>query len=136
MKPLLRKITTPFLLYVLIVLGVSIPVYYFVIDGIWKSELDEHNEIIVKKTAYELNRLQLSEDRLQASIALWNSIQPETNIQKVRPVIYYKIVFIPLKNHSVLSNQRQLTDLDACLLLFRSTVYPIALLYKQILKNL
>ncbi|KKO89511.1 histidine kinase [Sphingobacterium sp. Ag1] len=85
MKPLLRKITTPFLLYVLIVLGVSIPVYYFVIDGIWKSELDEHNEIIVKKTAYELNRLQLSEDRLQASIALWNSIQPETNIQKVRP---------------------------------------------------
>ncbi len=85
MKPLLRKITTPFLLYVLIILGVSIPVYYFVIDSIWKSELDEHNEIIVKKTAYELNRLQLSEDRLQASIALWNSIQPETNIQKVRP---------------------------------------------------
>lgn len=85
MKPLLRKITTPFLLYVLIVLGVSVPVYYFVIDEIWKSELDEHNEIIVKKTTYELNRLQLSEDSLQASIALWNSIQPETNIHKVKP---------------------------------------------------
>ena len=79
MKPLLSKITTPFLLYVLIVLGVSIPVYYFVIDGIWKSELDEHNEIIVKKTTYELNSLKLSEDSLQASIALWNNIQPETN---------------------------------------------------------
>ncbi|WP_394676248.1 sensor histidine kinase [uncultured Sphingobacterium sp.] len=85
MKPLLSKITAPFLLYVLIVLGVSIPVYYFVIDGIWKSELDEHNEIIVKKTTYELNSLKLSEDKLEASIALWNNIQPETNIHRVKP---------------------------------------------------
>lgn len=82
MKPLLKKITNPFLLYVLIVLGVSVPVYYVVIDGIWKSELDEHNKIIVEKTAFELNGLQLSDDKLQHSIAIWNSIQPSTDIRK------------------------------------------------------
>lgn len=82
MKPLLKKITNPFLLYVLIVLGISVPVYYVVIDGIWKSELDEHNKIIVEKTAFELNGLQLSDEKLQHSIAIWNSIQPSTDIRK------------------------------------------------------
>jgi hypothetical protein len=135
MKPLLSKITTPFLLYVLIVLGVSIPVYYFVIDGIWKSELDEHNEIIVKKTTYELNSLKLSEDKLQASIALWNNIQPETNIHRVKPGDLLQDSVYTIENRSVLSSQRQLTDLDAYHLLFRSMVRLIVLLYKQILKN-
>jgi hypothetical protein len=82
MKPLLRKITNPFLIYVLIVLGISVPVYYVVIDGIWKSELDEHNKIIVEKTAFELNSLRLSDEKLQHSITIWNSIQPSTDIRK------------------------------------------------------
>lgn len=46
MKALLTKTTRPFLIYVLIVLGISVPVYYVIIDNIWKSELDEHNQII------------------------------------------------------------------------------------------
>lgn len=83
MKPLLTKTTKPFLIYVLIVLIISIPVYYFVVDTIWKSELDEHNQIIVEKTAYEFNKLQLSEDALNKSLELWNHIQPETNIEKI-----------------------------------------------------
>ncbi|WP_114820195.1 sensor histidine kinase [Chryseobacterium sp. KLBC 52] len=83
MKPLLTKTTKPFLIYVLIVLMISIPVYYFVVDTIWKNELDEHNQIIVEKTAYEFNQLQLSEEMLNKSLALWNHIQPETNIERI-----------------------------------------------------
>ncbi|WP_288445868.1 HAMP domain-containing sensor histidine kinase [uncultured Chryseobacterium sp.] len=85
MKPLLTKTTKPFLIYVLIVLMISIPVYYFVVDTIWKNELDEHNQIIVEKTAYEFNQLQLSEEALDKSLELWNHIQPETNIEKISP---------------------------------------------------
>lgn len=83
MKPLLTKTTKPFLIYVLIVLMISIPVYYFVVDTIWKSELDEHNQIIVQKTVYEFNQLQLSEEMLDKSLELWNHIQPETNIERI-----------------------------------------------------
>lgn len=83
MKPLLSKTTKPFLIYVLIVLTISIPVYYFVVDTIWKSELDEHNQIIGEKTAYEFNQLKLSDVQLEKSLTLWNRIQPETNIEKI-----------------------------------------------------
>ncbi|MGI9583143.1 sensor histidine kinase [Chryseobacterium sp. RRHN12] len=85
MKPLLTKTTKPFLIYVLIVLMISIPVYYIVVDTIWKSELDEHNEIIIEKTAYEFNRLKLSDEALEKSLELWNHIQPDTNIEKISP---------------------------------------------------
>ncbi|MGG7438057.1 sensor histidine kinase [Chryseobacterium arthrosphaerae] len=83
MKPLLTKTTKPFLIYVLIVLMISIPVYYFVVDTIWQSELDEHNQIIVEKTAYEFNQLKLSDEALDKSLELWNHIQPETNIERI-----------------------------------------------------
>ncbi|MCT2563404.1 sensor histidine kinase [Chryseobacterium herbae] len=84
MKPLLSKITKPFLIYVLCVLVISIPVYYLVVDTIWKAELDEHNKIIAEKTAYELNRLKLTDQKLAESIKLWNSIQPGTDIQNIK----------------------------------------------------
>ncbi|WP_292010076.1 HAMP domain-containing sensor histidine kinase [Chryseobacterium sp.] len=83
MKSLLNKITKPFLVYVLIILLISIPVYYFVIDTIWINELDEHNEIVADKTAFEFNQLKLSDEELEKSIELWNHIQPGTDIEKV-----------------------------------------------------
>lgn len=83
MKPLLSKTTKPFVLFLLIVLTISIPVYYYVIDVIWQDELDEHNEIVAEKTAHELNRLNISGEDLQKNIALWNQIQPGTNIEKI-----------------------------------------------------
>lgn len=84
MKPLLNRITKPFLIYVLCVLVISIPVYYLVVDTIWKAELDEHNKIIAEKTAYGLNRLKLTDQNLAESIQLWNSIQPGTDIQNIK----------------------------------------------------
>ncbi|WP_160137821.1 sensor histidine kinase [Chryseobacterium sp. c4a] len=83
MNPLLNKTTKPFIIYVLIVLMISIPVYYFVVDNIWQDELDEHNQIIVEKTAYKFNHLKLPEEKLEQSIDLWNHIQPETDIERI-----------------------------------------------------
>ncbi|WP_027388553.1 sensor histidine kinase [Chryseobacterium gregarium] len=84
MKPLLSKTTKPFLIYVLVILVISIPVYYWVIDQIWQAELDEHNKTIAQKTAYEFNHLKLTDTELEKSITLWNRIQPETDIKKVK----------------------------------------------------
>ncbi|MDQ0781192.1 HAMP domain-containing sensor histidine kinase [Chryseobacterium sp. W4I1] len=83
MKPLLSKTTKPFIIYVLIILVISIPVYYFVVDTIWKGELDEHNVTIAEKTAYEFNNLKLSDQELEKSIILWNQIQPGTDIERL-----------------------------------------------------
>lgn len=85
MKALLTKTTRPFLIYVLIVLGISVPVYYVIIDNIWKSELDEHNQIITDQTSFALNRLNLSDEELSTGIDLWNKIQPGTNIHLPTP---------------------------------------------------
>ena len=83
MKPLLSKTTKPFIIYVLIVLIISIPVYYFVVDFIWQEELDEHNTIVAEKTSYEFNKAHISNDEIEQNIALWNKIQPGTNIEKI-----------------------------------------------------
>lgn len=85
MKPLLSKTARPFIIYVLIVFAISIPVYYVVVDSIWSAELDAHNKIIAAKTAYELNRRNLSDEKLKNSIEVWNSIQPDINILELKP---------------------------------------------------
>ena len=81
MKPLLSQTIRPFMLYILLVLVVSVPVYYVVVDTIWKSELDEHNRVSAQKTAEALNAQPLSEQDLAQHIALWNRIAPSVHIQ-------------------------------------------------------
>jgi len=81
LKPLLSKTTKPFIIYVLIILVISVPIYYLVVDAIWKHELDEHNEIVAEKTAFQINSLKLSDQKLIEVIRLWNDIQPSTNIK-------------------------------------------------------
>nr|WP_199083348.1 hypothetical protein [Pedobacter sp. ASV19] len=82
MKKLLNKTLRTFALYSLLVLAASVPAYYYLVDRIWLSELDEHNEIIAERTEKELNKLQLTEAELTQSIALWNKIQPGTDLKK------------------------------------------------------
>ncbi|AZB11371.1 sensor histidine kinase [Chryseobacterium sp. G0162] len=108
MKPLLSKTTKPFIIYVLIVLMISIPVYYFVVDTIWQDELDEHNQIIVEKTAYKFNHLQLSDEKLEQSIDLWNHIQPETDIERItKDQIKKDSVYITEKHLPFISEQKK-----------------------------
>lgn len=104
MKPLLSKTTKPFIIYVLIILVISIPVYYFVVDAIWKHELDEHNEIVAEKTASQLNNLKLSDPKLLETIKFWNEIQPTTNIQSLKENDNLKdSIFIVEKPHDFLN---------------------------------
>ena len=103
MKPLLSKTTKPFIIYVLIILVISIPVYYFVVDAIWKHELDEHNEIVAEKTSSQINSLKLSDQKLRETIKLWNEVQPTTNIQSVNKNDSFKdSIFIVEKPHDFL----------------------------------
>lgn len=82
MKKLLNKSLRAFIIYALLVLLASIPVYYFLIDGIWRNELDEHNQIVASRTEAEFNRLQANDSALTQYIALWNKIQPTTTVRE------------------------------------------------------
>lgn len=55
MKKLLNKTILPFALFSLLLLAVSVPVYYFIINDIWQEELDEHHWITRNKIEKELN---------------------------------------------------------------------------------
>ena len=103
MKPLLSKTTKPFIIYVLIILVISIPAYYLVVDAIWKHKLDEHNDIVARKTASQINSLKLSEEKLIETIQLWNDVQPSTNIRKLEKNDNLKdSIFIVEKPHDFL----------------------------------
>jgi two-component system sensor histidine kinase QseC len=104
LKPLLSKTTKPFIIYVLIILVISIPIYYFVVDAIWKHELDEHNEIVARKTSFQLNSLNLTDQKLLKTIQFWNEIQPSTNIQSLKENDNLKdSIFILEKPHDFLN---------------------------------
>jgi len=103
LKPLLSKTTKPFIIYVLIILVISIPTYYLVVDAIWKHELDEHNDIVARKTASQINSLKLTEEKLIETIQLWNDVQPSTNIRKLEKNDNLKdSIFIVEKPHDFL----------------------------------
>lgn len=108
MKPLLSKTTKPFIIYVLIILAISIPVYYFVVDAIWKGELDEHNTTIAEKTAYEFNNLKLSDEQLEKSITLWNQIQPGTDIEKISTNNLKKDLFFTVEKQKTFTSKPEI----------------------------
>jgi len=84
-------------------------VYYFVVDAIWKHELDEHNEIVAEKTSSQLNSLKLSDQNLLETIEFWNELQPSTNIQIAKENDNLKdSIFIVEKPHDFL----QFEDID------------------------
>lgn len=108
MKPLLYKTTKPFLIYVLIILIISVPVYFLAIDSIWKNELDEHNKTIAQKTAYEFNHLKLSDQELKKSILLWKKIQPETNIREIASDPLKKDIYATVEKPKLFSPESEI----------------------------
>jgi len=82
MKKLLSKTLQSFTIYSLVVLAASVPAYYYLVDGIWLKELDEHNKIIADRTVTELERLNLTGHELSEAIRLWNKLQPGTNLKE------------------------------------------------------
>ncbi|WP_170982868.1 sensor histidine kinase [Dyadobacter frigoris] len=82
MNKLLNRPLKAFTLYALLVLACSIPVYYFIVDYIWRNELDEYNEIVRNRIESGLNKLSLDKEEWAQTIALWNKTQPGTKIEK------------------------------------------------------
>ncbi|WP_338813049.1 HAMP domain-containing sensor histidine kinase [Bernardetia sp. Wsw4-3y2] len=82
MKKLLNKTLLSFTIYSLVVLLASVPTYFYFIDAIWISELDENNELIAEKIEHELQKLEFNQTELNQSIILLNKIQPNTNLEK------------------------------------------------------
>lgn len=73
------------------------------VDAIWKHELDEHNDIVARKIASQINSLKLSEEKLIETIQLWNDVQPSTNIRKLEKNDNLKdSIFIVEKPHDFL----------------------------------
>ena len=69
----------------------------------WKHELDEHNDIVARKTASQINSLKLTEEKLIETIQLWNDVQPSTNIRKLEKNDNLKdSIFIVEKPHDFL----------------------------------
>lgn len=73
------------------------------VDAIWKHELDEHNDIVARKTTSQINSLKLTEEKLIETIQLWNDVQPSTNIRKLEKNDNLKdSIFIVEKPHDFL----------------------------------
>jgi len=87
MNKLLAKPLKAFIWYALIVLLCSIPAYFYIIDGIWLSEISEHNQLVSDATKRNLEQLSLNDKQLDESVDLWNRLQPETKLQQVEKVL-------------------------------------------------
>jgi len=98
MNSLLQKTLKPLTIFSFIVFILSIPSYFFVIDSIWRDELDENNKIIAQRIENQFNMQKISNEKLDENIRFWNEIQP---ISKINPI------FQPLENDSVYTIYRQ-----------------------------
>ncbi|MBC7887518.1 MAG: HAMP domain-containing histidine kinase [Ferruginibacter sp.] len=94
---LLNKTLKPFALYSMLVLALSVPVYFFVINFIWKRELDKHHQVIRKEIEKEINALHLEDSSLAQMLEVWNKVQPRTRLtpapgtHKIKDSIYTTI---------------------------------------------
>jgi signal transduction histidine kinase len=94
MSKLLTKALKLFTLYALFVLLASIPAYYYVIDHIWLSELDENNQIVKERIEKGLRKHPVNDAELSKLLESWNAIQPGTLVTpateaQVRPDSIY-----------------------------------------------
>lgn len=87
MKKLLQKTIRPYAWYALVVLVLSIPAYFVVLNGVWQRELDKHHNVVRKKIELQLNSLHLSEDALRQTIRTWNHVQPGSQLQATDKVM-------------------------------------------------
>ena len=87
MSKLLDKPLKSFALYALLLLSCSIPVYYFVVDHIWLSELDEHNLIIQQRIRNKLTDSNFSDEEIENVVRLWSVIEPGTSLEPVSSAV-------------------------------------------------
>ncbi|MEO6284273.1 MAG: HAMP domain-containing sensor histidine kinase [Dyadobacter sp.] len=76
MKKLLDQSLRPLVIYTLIVLIVSIPVYFLIINWIWENELDKHHYAIREKLEKRLTSLDLPDSAVGDMITVLDKVQP------------------------------------------------------------
>jgi len=98
MNNLLQKTLKPLTIFSFVVFVLSIPSYFFMVDWIWRDELDENNKLIAQRIESRFNLQKISDEKLAGSIQFWNEIQPVGKI---------KSTFNPLPKDSVYTIYRQ-----------------------------
>jgi hypothetical protein len=80
MTKLLNKPLKAFTIYAFVILSLSIPAYYWVVETVWQKELDEHNLIIKERIVSQLQNLSLNQTQFDSVTHIWNVLQSGTRI--------------------------------------------------------
>lgn len=83
MKKLLNYSLKPIITYAFIVMLLSIPAYFFIIDLIWERELDKHHYSIKKKLESRINTLISSDVPLQEMVTILNKLEPGFSLKEI-----------------------------------------------------
>lgn len=81
MTKLLDKPFKAFTIYALIILLISIPIYFLVVDWIWVTEIDDNHEIIMERIENRFEQIHVSADDLEVILNTWNTLQPNSTIK-------------------------------------------------------
>lgn len=76
MSKLLHKPLKLFVAYTFVVLLLSVPAYFAVVDYIWQDELDENNQVVRQRIEHGLQQTQLSDTAFANLLDAWSKIQP------------------------------------------------------------
>jgi signal transduction histidine kinase len=106
MNKLLNTPLKVFTLYALLVLAGSIPVYYYIVNRIWLSEIDLHNKFVKRKIEKELNTISINDTVLAQSIHIWSRIEPGINLQPVAESGKRKDSLYTVMKGAILHSQR------------------------------
>lgn len=83
MTKLLDKPFKAFTIYAMIILLVSIPIYFWVVDWIWVTEIDENHEIIMERIENRFEQAHVSGKDLETILNTWNTLQPSSTIMPI-----------------------------------------------------
>lgn len=87
MTKLLDRPLRAFTIYSLVILIISIPCYFLVVDYIWLDEFDEQNEIIKERAIEHFENRRVDAEQLSTILNVWNMVQPGTSIEPWKPGI-------------------------------------------------
>ncbi|MBI1306394.1 MAG: hypothetical protein GC181_07255 [Bacteroidetes bacterium] len=86
MKRLLDIPVRSLALYSLLIVVVMIPVFFFLVEAIWESEVDEHNRRIAKHYVEKIETLDVEDTILLEQFEFWSAWQPNISINKVAAI--------------------------------------------------
>ena len=104
MNKLLNYSFRAFTIYAFVLLILSLPAYYFLVNAIWVMELDEHNNNIKNKIQTQLQQKIHTEDALSQTIRVWELVGGST---KIEPSIFLGAVNDSVFSQTVTENDKE-----------------------------